>query len=125
MWKNINGRLIHSTDETREKFRTSISKELLIELEHLAEEHDTYINYLLETGIQKVLKADFIQYDKSLRPKDRVHYRTTYDKELLKKLKQFAADHKLFINDVIEYSVNYINPEQARKKEYRSRIEHI
>ena len=66
-----------------------------------------------------------IEYDKALRPKDRIHYRTTYDKELLKKLKIFAVDHKLFINDVIEYSVNYINPDNARKKNYRSRIEHI
>lgn len=125
MWKNINGRLIHSTDETREKFRTSISNELLLKLEYLAEEYDTYINYLLETGIKKVLEADFIQYDKSLRPKDRVQYQTTYDKALLKQLKQFASEHKVFINDVIEYSVNYINPDNARKKNYRSRIEHI
>ena len=125
MWKNINGKLIHTTDETRQEFKTSISRKTLDLLDNLANEHNTYINYLLETGIQTVLDNDFIQYDRVLRPKDRVHYRTTYDKELLKKLKQFAADHKLFINDVIEYSVNYINPEQARKKEDRSRIEHI
>ena len=123
MWKNINGRLIHSTDETREKFRTSISNELLLKLEHLAEEHDTYVNYLLETGIQKVLEVDFIQYDKSLRPKDRIQYQTTYDKVLLEQLKQFASEHKLFINDVIEYSANYIDPNNVRKREHRNRIE--
>lgn len=123
MWKIINGKLIHTTDETRQEFKTSISRKTLELLDNLADEHNTYINYLLETGIQTVLDNDFIQYDKTLRPKDRVQYKTTYDKQLLKKLKQFAADHKLFINDVIEYSVNYINPAKARKKEYRSRIE--
>ena len=123
MWKNINGRLIHSTDETREKFRTSISTKLLVKLEHLAEEHNTYINYLLETGIKKVLEADFIQYDKSLRPKDRVQYQTTYDKALLKQLKQFASEHKVFINDVIEYSANYVEPNISWKREHRNRIE--
>ena len=125
MWKIINGKLIHTTDETRQEFKTSISRKTLELLDNLADEHNTYINYLLETGIQTVLDNDFIQYDKTLRPKDRVQYKTTYDKQLLKKLKQFAADHKLFINDVIEYSVNYINPDNARKKNYRSRIEHI
>ena len=125
MWKIINGKLIHTTDETRQEFKTSISRKTLELLDNLADEHNTYINYLLETGIQTVLDNDFIQYDKTLRPKDRVQYKTTYDKQLHKKLKQFAADHKLFINDVIEYSVNYINPDNARKKNYRSRIEHI
>ena len=123
MWKIINGKLIHTTDETRQEFKTSISRKTLELLDNLADEHNTYINYLLETGIQTVLDNDFIQYDKTLRPKDRVQYKTTYDKQLLKKLKQFAADHKLFINDVIEYSVNYINPAKARKRKYRSRIE--
>lgn len=125
MWKNINGKLIHTTDETREKFRTSISNKLLIKLEHLAEEHDTYINYLLETGIQKVLEDGYIQYDKALRPKDRIQYKTTYDKVLLKQLKQFASEHKLFINDVMEYSANFINPDNARKREHRNRIERV
>lgn len=123
MWKNINGNLFPTSDESREKFRTTISSEILNYLSHLADEHDTYVNYLLETGIQTVLDEDYIIYDKALRPKDRVQYKTTYDKQLLKKLKKFAADHKLFINDVIEYSVKYINPIKARKKEYRSRIE--
>ena len=125
MWKNINGHLIPATDETRVKFRTTISMEILNYLEQLAEEHDTYINYLLETGIQAVIDEDYIKYDKALRPKDRVQYKTTYDKELLKTLKQFAADHKLFINDVIEYSVNFIKPSEARKREHRSRIEKL
>lgn len=123
MWKNINGRLIPVTDDSREKFRTSISAEILTHLEDLAQEHDTHINYLLETGIRKVLEDDFIRYDKAFRPKDRVQYQSTYDKELLKQLKEFAAKHKLYINDVMEYSVNYIDTNIARKRDYRSRIE--
>lgn len=125
MWKNVNGHLIPVTDDSRVKFRTTISKKILEQLEDLAEQHDTHINYLLETGILKVIQSDFIQYDKSSRPKDRVQYKTTYDKELLKHLKQFAADRKLFTNDVIEYAVNFIDPDKAHKRDYRSRIEKL
>ena len=90
MWKNVNGRLVHTTDAARAEFKTSISKKILKDLNNLADEHDTYINYLLETGIQAILDDNYIEYDKALRPKDRIHYRTTYDKELLIKLKLFA-----------------------------------
>lgn len=123
MWKKVYRFFIQTTDKSRVMFKTTISYEILKQLKDLADEQDTYINYLLENGIKKVIEDDYIQYNKTLRLKDRVQYKTTYDKQLLKKLKQFAADHKLFINDVIEYIVNYINPTKARKREYRSRIE--
>ena len=49
MWKKVNGRLIEVTDESRVKFRTNISKGILDQLQTLALEHDTRVNYLLET----------------------------------------------------------------------------
>ena len=47
MWKLVNGKMIQTTDETRVKFRTNISKEILEQLEELSDEYDTYSNYLL------------------------------------------------------------------------------
>ena len=123
MWKNINGKLFHVTDHSRIKFRTNISKSILKDLKVLAENNDTFVNYLLESGLQNLLSSGEIFYNKETRPKDRVQYKTTYDKELLIKVKEFAKQHKLFINDVIEYSVNLIDIEKSKNKDYKTRIE--
>jgi len=123
MWKKVNGRLIQATDISRVKFRTNISKAILDRLAVMAEEHDTYINYLLETGLENVLVRGEIIYNKETRPKDRIQYKTTYDKELLEKVKEFAKQHNLFINDVIEYSVSYIDIEKTKDRDYKNRIE--
>ena len=123
MWKLVSGRMIQTTDETRIKFRTNISQEILQQLEDLSDEHDTYSNYLLESGLQNVLAAGVIDYDKNSRPTDRIQYKTTYDKELLESVKEFAKDHKLFMNDVIEYSVGYIDLADIKTKDYKNRLE--
>ncbi|ARF15996.1 rRNA methyltransferase [Sporosarcina sp. P3] len=123
MWKLVNGKMIQTTDETRIKFRTNISQEILLQLEELSEVHDTYSNYLLENGLRNVLAAGVIEYDKNLRPKDRIQYKTTYDQELLESVKQLAKDHKLFINDVIEYSVGHIDFTDIKTKDHKNRLE--
>lgn len=123
MWKVVNGKLVQTTDESRVKFRTNISKTILEQLQAIALEHDTHVNYLLETGLQKVLAEGFITYNKESRPKDRVQYKTTYDKELLEEIKEFAKKHQLFINDVIEYSAAYVDAENAKDSSYKNRIE--
>lgn len=123
MWKNINGRLIQMTDETRVKFRTTISKSVLDQLANLAAANNTHVNYILESGLQEVLNGKTITFNKKNRPKDRVHYKTTYNKELLDQVKSFAKEHDLFINDVIEYSMNFINMEKVKKEGHRYRIE--
>ena len=74
----------------------------------MAKEKDTHVNYLLEIGLQNVLAHGVIAYNKESRPKDRVQYKTTYDQELLDRVKEFAKQNHLFINDVIEYSTKFI-----------------
>ncbi|WP_164668837.1 rRNA methyltransferase [Virgibacillus doumboii] len=123
MWKRGNGRLIHTIDETRIKFRTNISKSILEYLNRLAEEHDTYVNYLLENGLENVLSEEVVHYNKDLRPKDRIQYKTTYDKELLQNVKLFAKDHHLYINDIVEYSVQFIDFDRIKNSSYKNRIE--
>lgn len=123
MWKNIGGRLVHMTDPERVKFRTNVSKSILNELCALAEKYNTYPNYLLETGLEKVLSEGSIVFKKENRPKDRIQYKTTYDKALLDSVKEFAKQHKLFVNDVIEYSVSFIDVKIAKNKDYKNRIE--
>lgn len=123
MWKVIHGKMVQTTDETRVKFRTNISQAILQQLEELADEHDTYSNYLLENGLKNVLAAGTVVFDKENRPTDRVQFKTTYDHELLESVKELAKEHKLFINDVIEYSVGYIEFAQVKTKDYKNRLE--
>ncbi|MGP7815717.1 rRNA methyltransferase [Niallia sp. 01092] len=123
MWKLTNGKLIQETDVARIPFRTNISKVLLKELNELAEENDTHINYLIENGLQYVLSNKSITYNKDLRPKDRIQYKTTYDKELLANLKDFAKQHNLYLNDVIEYSCQFINMDEIKNRSYKHRVE--
>jgi len=123
MWKLINGRLVQTSDESRIKFRTNISKSILEHLQTIALEYGSHVNYLIENGLKNVLAQSVITYNKESRPKDRVQYKTSYDKELLENVKKFAKDHQLYINDVIEYSVQFIDLQNIKNSGYRYRIE--
>ena len=123
MWKLVDGKLIHTTDTSRVKFRTNISRSILKSLKILAKENHTHINYLLETGLKEVLTLGAITFDKKARPKDRIQYKTTYDRELLESIREFSIKNNLFVNDVIEYSVKLIDVENSKKIYYKHRVE--
>lgn len=123
MWINKNGELHHVTDESRVMFNTTISRQIMIKLENMADEYDTHINYLIENGLMNVLNIGEIHYNKKQRPKDRKPYRTTYYDKLLELIETFAMKNGLRVNDVIEYSFDFIDPEQVSKKSRRFRIE--
>jgi hypothetical protein len=123
MWKLVNGKLIQTTDASRVKFRTNVSKSIIDQLTALANLHNTHPNYLIESGLQNVLSQGVITFNKESRPKDRIQYKTTYDKELLEDVKEFAQKHNLFINDVIEYSVKFIDLEKTKNSSYKHRVE--
>jgi hypothetical protein len=90
-----------------------VSKSILDQLNALAIENNVHVNYLIENGLQTVLSQGIITFNKESRPKDRMQYKTTYDKDLLENVKDFAKNHHLFINDVIEYSVKFIDIEKT------------
>lgn len=123
MWKLVDGRLIQTIDVSRVKFRTNISESILESLKVLAAENNTHVNYLIENGLKNVLTEGVISYNKETRPKDRIQYKTTYDKELLEGVKEFAKKNQLFMNDVIEYSVQYIDDDNVKNNNHRYRTE--
>lgn len=123
MWKLVNGKLIQTTDISRVKFRTNVSKNILEELNSLAIDNNTHVNYLIENGLENLLSKGTIIFNKDLRPNDRIQYKTTYNKDLLEKVKEFAKANQLFINDVIETSVKYIDIINVKKSDYKHRIE--
>lgn len=123
MWKKINGRLVQTIDDSRVNFRTNVSNEIVKKLNQIASENDTFVNYLLETGLRTVLAQGSITFDKKTRPKDRVQFKSTYDKTILEDIKKFAKENKLNFNDVIEYSTQFIDVDSAKKRSHKSRIE--
>jgi hypothetical protein len=123
MWIKKHNRLYCVTDESRFDFKTTISKALLDQLFEMAEKYNTKPNYLIETGLQKVIDDGFVEFNKKNRPKDRIYYKSSYDKELIDQVKVLAKRHNLKYNDVIEYSFHFIEPEKAKRKNYRNRIE--
>jgi len=124
LWKLVNGKLLQTIDTSRIKYKTRISKALLDDLKIMADKNNTYVGYLLENGFENILKENAITFDKKNRPKDRVEFRTTCDKELLERLKKFAKDHQLNLNDVIEASVAYINTNDVKQESWRYRVEY-
>ena len=123
MWKIHNGKLIQTTDESRIRYKTRMSAAIINSLKQLAEKYDTHIGYLLENGYSNLLESGSIVFDKKNRPKDRIEFRTTCDKELLESMKEFAKQHSLNLNDVIEASVAYINFEDVKHANWRYRVE--
>lgn len=47
--------------------------------------------------------------NKEIRTKDRIQFKTTYNKILLEQVKEFAKKHNLRVNDIIELSTHFIN----------------
>lgn len=123
MWKNVNGRLVQSIDETRKEYKTRISKSMIEDLKNIAALNNTHIGYLLENGFENIINEDFIVYDKKNRPKDRVEFRTTCDGKVLAQLRVFAKKNKLNLNDVIEASIEYIDISTVKKANWRYRVE--
>ncbi|RSK27171.1 hypothetical protein EJF36_09930 [Bacillus sp. HMF5848] len=98
-----------SKSNDRIKFRTNISKSILNQFRALANERNTYPNYLIEIGLKHIMEHGLIELNKKSKPTDRIPYKTTYDKDILEQVKQYTKTKKLCINDLIELSVNYID----------------
>ena len=123
MWKLQNGKLIQTTDESRSRYKTRMSAAIIEQLKEMADKHDTHIGYLLENGYSNLLQMGTISYNKNNRPKDRIEFRTTCDKELLQSMKEFAKQNELNLNDIIEASVAYIQVEEVKRAHWRYRVE--
>lgn len=123
MWKMTKHGLVHTTDTSRKHFRTSVSKSILESLDEIAKEKNTHVNYLIENGLENLLNENEFTFNKETKPKDRIQYNTTYDAELLNKVRDFAKNHKVNINDVIEMSLQFVETEKGKKIHHRYRIE--
>jgi len=108
MWKIVDGKIVRTPNSTRISFRTNISKSLLDSLKALADQHNAHVNHLIENGLKNLLSQTDINLNKIIKPSDRVQYKTTYDKQILNELKVAAKHHRVYMNDLIEHSVKFI-----------------
>lgn len=123
MWKNIKGRLVPMTDDSRVRFKTYIAKELLETLNEMADKQETHVGYLIENGLKNlVADPDFI-FDKSKRIKGKIEFRTTCDKDILSQAKEIAKQEKLNFTDVVQASIRYIKISEVKGQSWRHRIE--
>lgn len=113
-WELVNGKIVHTSISLRVSFRTNISRTILETLNKLAVEHKTYVNYLIENGLKNVLTDKAVI--KPVKLKDRIQYKSTYDKQLLNDIKELARHQGYFTNEVIEYSVQYIDLTNIKRR---------
>ena len=88
MWKNIKGRLVPVTDETRVRFKTYIAKETLVTLEDMAQQEETHVGYLIENGLKNLVADETFVFDKAKRIYGKTEFRTTCDEAVLKQAKE-------------------------------------
>lgn len=121
MWVREGGKLVHVKDRSRTDFKTRISGPVLDELKDLAAKHDTFVNYLIEEGLKNLL-AQQPPCQKN-KPGDRQVYKSLLDKELLEAAQVFASQRQVYVRDLIEQCVPYIDLAAIKKKQHMRRIE--
>lgn len=108
-WKVVKGKIVHNNNSSKIAFRTNISENVLHKLQIIAQKHGLYMNNVLENGLKNLLILNPEKIEIAERPIDRRQFKTTYNRDLLLEIKEFAQEHNLKINDVIEYSTQFID----------------
>ncbi|WP_246943190.1 rRNA methyltransferase [Bacillus pinisoli] len=108
MWELINGKLVQKKVSSRVKFRTNISELVLLEVDRLSLKYEIPKNHIIEMALKTLILNDVIITNTMVKPKDRIQYKTTYDKELLEQVRDYAKKNKIHVNQLIEYSMGLI-----------------
>ncbi|WP_394188029.1 LAGLIDADG family homing endonuclease [Paenisporosarcina quisquiliarum] len=113
-WRIIGNKIVHVSNSNRISFRTNVSRSILEEIKNLALKQNTKVNHLIENGLTNMLLQDELPLNQITKSMDRIQYKTTYDKELLLTLKAFAKERDLYINELIELSIHFIDIKKSR-----------
>ncbi|WP_409270239.1 hypothetical protein V1499_12445 [Neobacillus sp. SCS-31] len=106
----------------RVKFRTTVSSGILAKLGEIAKQNNTYTNYLIESGMNILIDAKDLNLIKNKRS-DRVHYKSTFDRELLGRARVFAQTNGIHMSDLIEYAAEFIDVNVAVKEGRSHRVQ--
>ncbi len=123
MWKKTANGLVQSVDESRQKLRVRINMNQLMELKELAKQHNTNLSYLIENGLTNMFQDDSFVIEGSTRTKGNKEVGLTIDKALVEKTKLIAEEKKVKMTTMISNCIPYIKAEEAKKENYRYRVE--
>lgn len=123
MWKKEGNRLIQTADTNRITVQVRINKDILDELHKLAENHNSTISYLVENGIEYMLKNQIVHPDHPRDIRNRKTFRLGIDKELYEALMETVKERGIKRSDLLEDSIYYIEYDKIKDKNWRYRIE--
>lgn len=104
-WIIENNEIIH-VNNNRKSIKTYVSNTLINELRDVANANNTKINYLIEPIINQLINTSIKIKSEQMKPKDRVEFRTTFDKELVERMKLYKNANNMKLNEIIEYGMN-------------------
>jgi hypothetical protein len=113
-WIIVNSKIVQTPISNRISFRTNISKTILDDLSLMAHEYKCKVNYLLEIGLQHLLDNKEHLNFRIYKARDRIQYKSTYDKDLLVNIRMLAIEKELRLNELIEMSVQFIDIKKIR-----------
>lgn len=123
MWKKVNGELVQTTDESRTTVQVRIDNNILNKLRRLAEKHQSTPSYLIENGIENMLKNHIVHPDHHRDIHNRKTFRLGIDKELYEALMETIKERGIKRSDMLEDSIHYIQFDKVKNKNWRHRIE--
>ena len=124
MWKSENGNLIHTTDNSRIRFRVRINAIQLAQLKEWSQQYDTNMSYLIDDGLARMFDDESMVIEGSTRTKGNIEVGLTLDVELVEKMNRLIeSNEKMKMTMIIKCCIPYIKPEQAKKDNYRYRVE--
>nr|WP_106778944.1 hypothetical protein [Lysinibacillus timonensis] len=123
MWIKTPNGLVQSVDESRQKLRVRINMNHLNELRDLANRYNTNLSYLIENGLINMFNDTSHEIVGSTRTKGNKEVGLTIDFALIEKMKLIAQEKKVKMTTIISNCIPYIKPEEAKKENYRYRVE--
>lgn len=123
VWKRSKNGLLHLTDESRMDLQLRINGALLEDLNKLAIDYETTVSYLLENGLENMLKHYDVAYNPATRNKGKVYFKASLDKEIVRQIKEISEHQNIKVTNIIDESVKYITIETVKNANHRHRVE--
>ena len=121
MSEKVSKEFIDGPDENRVSIQARIDKDILKDFSDLAKQHSSTISYLIENGIEQMLKNQIVHPQRPRNIRNRKIFRLTIDKGLYEKLMNTITERSIKRNDILEDSIHYIQFDSVKDKNWRYR----
>lgn len=103
-WKIENSSIVHVSNG-RKNLKTYISKSLIDILKVESKVRNTKVNYLVEPLLFQIIESGVKVKLRNAKRNDRIEFRTTFDENLLSKMKEYGKLNNINLNTIIEYAM--------------------